>query len=40
LKEAEHAAAEIALKSLSPTGIQEASLNHMWLIRYSLRDTL
>jgi dsRNA-specific ribonuclease len=40
LKEAEHAAAEIALKSLSPTGIQEASLNHMWLIRYSLCDTL
>jgi dsRNA-specific ribonuclease len=39
-KEAEHAAAEIALKSLSPTGIQEASLNHMWLIRYSLCDTL
>lgn len=29
LKESEHAAAEIAFKSLSPNGVQEVRLNHL-----------
>lgn len=33
LKEAEHAAAEIAFKSLSPNGVQEVSITHLWPIR-------
>ncbi|KAL2335112.1 hypothetical protein Fmac_016325 [Flemingia macrophylla] len=33
LKDAEHAAAEVALKLLSPDGVQEASLDHLWLLR-------
>lgn len=33
LKDAEHAAAEFAFMSLSPSGVQEASLNHLWPIR-------
>lgn len=33
LKDAEHAAAEVALMSLAPSGVQEASLNHLWPIR-------